>query len=384
MQKLITILGSTGSIGTQTLDIVRRNPDTYRVEVLTCGKRIDILRAQILEFLPRLVVVSSEIDADTLRNEFENLEVYSGSDGLLEAATQQVDIFVNALVGIAGLEPTVTAITSGNKYIALANKETLVTGGRLVMDLAKRAGAEMIPIDSEHSAIWQAMSAGSKDEVDKIILTASGGPFFGLTRDELKDKTPAQALKHPNWDMGSKISIDSATMMNKGFEVIEARWLFDLQTDQIDVVVHKESIIHSMVAYRDGSVIAQMGAPDMRVPISYAVSGEKRDPTGASAMDLIKLGTLTFAEPDLETFKCLDYAYKVLKEGSDSAPVVLNAANEVLVELYLQGRIGFLDIQDTIGKILDEHEPKMFHHFEEIWQMDEIARAQTRQIIAER
>ena len=356
MIKRIAILGSTGSIGTQTLDIIANNPETLSVAALSCGRNIDLLEQQILAHRPGIVCVETESDASALQQRHKDLTVVWGEDGLRQlAGGAEYDLLLNALVGMRGLSPTLEAIEN-KRDIALANKETLVAGGGIVMDAARSAGVRMLPVDSEHSAIFQALQGNQDQPVRRIMLTASGGPFFGYTTKELTGVTRDQALRHPNWVMGQKITIDSATMMNKGLEVIEAHWLFDLPPDKIEVVIHRESIIHSMVEFSDHSTIAQMGVPDMRVPISYALHYPNRVNNEVAPLDLIAVGKLTFAPPDLQVFRCLSLAYEALRSGG-TYPVALNAANEVLVEQFLAGRIGFTDIQNGIERILERHDP---------------------------
>jgi 1-deoxy-D-xylulose-5-phosphate reductoisomerase len=356
MIKRIAILGSTGSIGTQTLDIIANNPETLSVAALSCGRNIDLLEQQILAHRPGIVCVETESDANALQQRHKDLTVVWGEDGLRQlAGGADYDLLLNALVGMRGLAPTLEAIEN-KRDIALANKETLVAGGGMVMDAARSAGVRMLPVDSEHSAIFQALQGNQDQPVRRIMLTASGGPFFGYTTKELAGVTREQALRHPNWVMGQKITIDSATMMNKGLEVIEAHWLFDLPPDKIEVVIHRESIIHSMVEFSDHSTIAQMGVPDMRVPISYALHYPNRVKNEVAPLDLIAVGKLTFAPPDLQVFRCLSLAYEALRSGG-TYPVALNAANEVLVEQFLAGRIGFADIQNGIERILERHDP---------------------------
>lgn len=355
MIKRIAILGSTGSIGAQTLDIIANNPETLSVAALSCGRNIDLLEQQILAHLPGIVCVETESDAIGLQQRHKGLTVLWGEGGLRQlAGGVEYDLLLNALVGMRGLSPTLEAIEN-KRDIALANKETLVAGGGMVMDAARSAGVRMLPVDSEHSAIFQALQGNQDQAVRRILLTASGGPFFGYTSKELAGVTRDQALRHPNWVMGQKITIDSATMMNKGLEVIEAHWLFDLPPDKIEVVIHRESIIHSMVEFSDHSTIAQMGVPDMRVPISYALHYPNRVKNEVAPLDLIAVGKLTFAPPDLKVFRCLSLAYEALRSGG-TYPVALNAANEVLVEQFLAGRIGFTDIQNGIERILERHD----------------------------
>ena len=341
--KQLSILGATGSIGTQTLDLVRRNPEEYQVLVLTGGTNIALLSQQIETFHPKLAVTARESDAALLGREYPAVQVLHGRTGLLEAASYpEVDLVLNALVGILGLEPTHAAVKTG-KTIALANKESLVAGGAWIMSQVQKHGIQLLPVDSEHNAIFQCLEGNRPEEVKRILLTASGGPFRGYTLEQLQQVTLEQSLSHPNWNMGKKITIDSATMMNKGLEVIEASRLFGLPGSKIQVVIHPQSIIHSMVEFQDRAVLAELGEADMRIPISHALAYPKRLRNEFQSLDLTRIGSLTFEEPDLSVFRCLKLAYDALDAG-DSYPVVLNAANEVLVDLFLRGRISFLQI----------------------------------------
>lgn len=354
--KKIALLGSTGSIGTQTLDVVRHYSKDFQVTALTAATNIARLEEQIREFKPKLAVVFNEEKALELRENIRdlNVEVLSGMEGLVKAATQEdADIILTAVVGMIGIRPTIAAIEAG-KDIALANKETLVTAGHLIMPLAKEKGVKILPVDSEHSAIFQSLQGENRGQIHKILLTASGGPFRGRTLDQMKNIQVEDALKHPNWVMGRKITIDSATMVNKGLEVIEARWLFDVGMDQIQVVVHPESVIHSAVEFDDSAVIAQLGTPDMRLPIQYALFYPERKPLGGEWLDLFKLGTLHFEQPNLEVFKGLKLAYEALEIGG-SMPTVFNAANERAVAKFLDRKIGFLDIPQIIGEAMEKH-----------------------------
>ncbi|MDD2215869.1 MAG: 1-deoxy-D-xylulose-5-phosphate reductoisomerase [Eubacteriales bacterium] len=367
--KKIGILGSTGSIGTQALEIIRKNPTRFSVTALTCGRNFERLAEQIVFFNPQVVCVELEEDALTLQKKFPRLEVLWGEKGLIEVAEKaDCDLLLNALVGMRGLAPTYAGIRAG-KNIALANKETLVAGGEIVMEAVKEKGATFLPVDSEHSAIFQALEGNRDQEIRKILLTASGGPFRGYSYDQLKQVTVEQALKHPNWSMGSKITIDSATMMNKGLEVIEAHWLFSAEAEKIQVVVHKESIIHSMVEYMDHSILAQLGQPDMEIPISYAFTYPDRLKNDLCGVNFFALGTLSFEPVDTSVFRCLDMAYLALKYGG-SYPVVLNAANEILVQQFLEKKISFIEIQNTIERILDDHEPVYNLELLEILEID--------------
>lgn len=353
--KGISILGSTGSIGTQALDVIRYTQG-YKIMALTTNENIELLEKQALEFTPKLVAVMNHEKSKILKDKLKvhNIKVVSGMEGLIEAATLNgAEILITSVVGMIGLIPTLEAIKSGKK-IALANKETLVTSGELVMKEAQKNKVDIIPIDSEHSAIFQGLRCGNKDEISKLILTASGGPFRGKTRDELGDIRVEDALKHPNWSMGKKITIDSATLMNKGLEVIEAKWLFDVDIDKVEVVVHPQSIIHSMVEYIDGSVISHMGIPDMRIPIQYALTYPRRVDNNLKKLDLISIKKLTFESPNIKDFPCLEFAYNAIKTGG-TMPSVLNAANEVAVEMFLHNEIRFLEIPEIIEKVMGKH-----------------------------
>ncbi|WP_415931549.1 1-deoxy-D-xylulose-5-phosphate reductoisomerase [Zhenpiania hominis] len=370
--KTIAILGSTGSIGTQALDLVRRNPEKFSVSVLSCGRRIERLKEQIEEFHPRMVVVQREEDAATLAVEYPKLQVEYGDKGLIAAVESSCDLVLNSLVGIRGMIPTYYALRAGND-IAFANKETLVAGGELIMRTSEETGRKLLPVDSEHSAIFQCLQQNSGQAVRRILLTASGGPFRGYTLEQLRGVTLDQALRHPKWDMGNKITIDSATMMNKGLEIIEAKWLFDVDPDRIQVVVHPQSIVHSAVEYWDGSVLAQMGNPDMRIPISYAFSWPERLENDFKPLDLFAEGTLTFERSDPEVFKTLRLARQACSQGG-TYPAALNGANEVLVQMFLEKKIGFTDIQDTIEKVLEVHKPENHLTLEGILEADRKAR----------
>ncbi|MBQ0018143.1 MAG: 1-deoxy-D-xylulose-5-phosphate reductoisomerase [Clostridiales bacterium] len=378
--KKILILGSTGSIGCQALDIIRENKDKFSAIGLSCRSRIDNLINQIREFEPEAVCVGNAEDAKRVQNEFPHLTVYYGDDGLVQLANIDCDIVLNSLMGISGLAPTYRAIEMG-RDIALANKETLVTGGALITGLCEEKGVKLLPVDSEHSAIFQCLEGNKGREVRRILLTASGGPFRGRSLESLKDVTVEQALNHPKWSMGSKITIDSATMMNKGLEVIEAKWLFDVPADRIDIHVHPQSIVHSMVEFCDTSVIAQMGLPDMRIPISLALNYPDRLQYGGSSLDFFTAGKeLTFEKPDRKVFKCIDLAYRALEEGG-SYTVAMNGANEELVAMFLKGEISFLDIPDTIEKVMNAHKPGKAASVEEILNIDKEARIMARELV---
>jgi len=373
--KTLAILGATGSIGTSTLEIVAAYPGKFRVACLTGGRNLNRLAEQIQNFQPLRVSVMSDKDATILRQLIgaAQVEIIPGPEGLISCATHdQVDIVVSAIVGAAGLVPTLAAIVAG-KDIALANKETLVAGGSLIMQEARRRQVNIYPVDSEHSAIYQSLLGHRKQDVRRLILTASGGPFRDYSLAALADVTPEQALAHPNWDMGPKITIDSATMMNKGLEVIEARWLFDLPADQIAVHIHPQSIVHSMVEYEDGSVIAQMGVPDMKAPIAYALTYPERLPLPLPPLDLCRIGQLTFAEPDNDRFACLGLAYDALRTGG-TAPAVLNAANEIAVQAFLGGRISFLAIAEVIRRSVARHTSQPLDHIDTVINADQWGR----------
>lgn len=353
--KKIAILGSTGSIGTQTLEIVRDNPD-LQVVGLAAGTNIELLEKQVREFQPRLVSLQNEADCRVLKTKLADMDVQiiPGMEGLLAIAEmEEAQTLVTAIVGMIGIRPTIAAIKKG-KDIALANKETLVTAGHIIMPLADEMGVSILPVDSEHSAIFQSMQGAQTDRVSKLLITASGGPFRGRTRQELEQVRLEDALKHPNWSMGHKITIDSATLVNKGLEVIEAKWLFGVDLDQIQVVVHPQSIIHSMVEYVDGGIIAQLGTPDMKLPIQYALFYPDRRPMAGKRVDFYELGSITFEKPDLETFVGLKLAMRAASEGG-SVPTVFNAANERAVSLFLNRKIRFLQIPEIIEMCMDVH-----------------------------
>lgn len=376
-KRRISILGSTGSIGTQTLDVARN----LGIEVLglSANSSIELLEKQIREFQPRAVSVGSEELAQSLTKRIHGMDVdiYYGLEGLNKIASmEEVDTVVTSVVGVAGLIPTMKAIGKG-KNIALANKETLVAGGQIVMAEAQRQGVEILPVDSEHSAIFQSLMGNNKKNVSKILLTASGGPFRGMKKEELKSVTLEQALKHPNWSMGSKITIDSATMMNKGLEVIEAKWLFGMEAAQIEVLVHPQSIIHSAVEYIDGSVIAQLGSPDMRIPIQFALTYPERSTSSFSKLDLFKTPNLSFEKPDYEAFPCLRLAFEALEIGG-TMPVVLNGANEIAVSLFLGRKIGFSDIPRIIEAVMGRHTVNIMPSLDDIIEVDNWAREETR------
>lgn len=355
MTKKVTVLGSTGSIGTQTLDVIANDRDQYEIEGLAAGNNISLLIEQAKQFQPKHVCVASREAAEEIKLHLPTAtKVYYGEQGLIEiAAAGQSDMVVTAIVGSRGLGATLAAIRAG-KAVGLANKETLVTAGHLVMSLASEKGVPVLPIDSEHSAIFQCLNGESRSSVKRITLTASGGSFRDRTRDELANVTVEQALKHPNWSMGAKITIDSATMANKGLEVIEARWLYDIDYDDIGVVIHPESIIHSYVEFEDHSVMAQLGLPDMRVPIQYALTYPARRPTPTGRLDLVKQGTLNFREMDEQRYPMMKLAYAAGR-AAGTATTVFNAANEVAVARFLRGEIGFLDIERVVETVLEKH-----------------------------
>lgn len=373
MNKTLSILGSTGSIGKQTLQVARKL--NLKITSLCVRSDIKLLEEQVREFHPALAVVYDEEQAKKLKIAIAdtNTKVLSGMDGVLSAARDEADLFVNAVVGMVGLEPTLEAI-GAKKDIAFANKETLVAGGALVMDAAKKAGVTLYPVDSEHSAIFQCLQASPPSKkFKKIILTASGGPFFGRTRDELKDVTVEQALKHPNWSMGAKITIDSATMMNKGLEIIEAAWLFDTSPDRIEVVVHRESIIHSMVEFEDNSVLAQLGVPDMRIPIQYAITYPERYESLVPEIDWKTLSRMTFYPPDEETFLCLSACKRAMKRGG-LLPAVANGSNEAANLLFRQGKISFLDIGEVVSAAVEHFPDRKANDLSDVLAIDKAAR----------
>lgn len=381
--KKISILGSTGSIGTQALDVIAHNQDKFKVTALSCAKSLSLLCRQIEEFSPEAVAVKDEDDAKELADKYRDLEIFWGAEGLKTIASMEsCDMVLNSLMGMKGLEPTMAAIESG-KDIAFANKETLVAGGQLVMDAVKKHGVAMLPVDSEHSAIFQSLQGNQDNEIRRILLTASGGPFRGYSLEQLEQVSLEQALNHPNWSMGSKITIDSATMMNKGLEVIEARWLFDVPLEKIQVVVHPQSILHSAVEYMDSSVIGQMGNPDMRIPIAYAFSYPERmdlsDVTQPLDLFSLKEG-MSFYPADRSVFKTIDLAYEACREGG-SCPVVLNGANEVLVDLFLHGKIRFIDIQNFLIQMMEAHQTKRNLDLETILEEDMRGREEVRKLV---
>lgn len=352
--KHIGILGASGSVGMQGLDIIRQNIDEFKLVSFSVGKSVAYAQKIIDEFNPEICCIQNESDFSQLHLEGKQTEVVFGDEGLLKVAGyEKNDILLNSILGSVGLKPTIHAIDQGID-IALANKETLVVAGEIVMQRAKEKGVNILPVDSEHSAIFQCLNGESHKNIEKLIITASGGSFRDKTREQLKDVTLEDALNHPNWSMGKKITIDSATMMNKGLEVIEAKWLFDLPIDKIETILHKQSIIHSMVEFNDTSVIAQLGTPDMRMPILYAFSYPDRKPRNAERLNLAQVGTLDFKEMDLERYKCLALAYRAIEVGG-TLPVVMNAVNEVAVQLFIDGKISFLDIETIIEREMNAH-----------------------------
>ena len=382
--KEISILGSTGSIGTQALDVVRKNRDKFMIKALSCGRNLELMKKQISEFEPELVVTATGEDAKLLRECFrgkaENIEFLSGEDGLLQLAGYDSDLLLNSLSGMRGMLPTYEAIKAG-KNIALANKESLVVGGDVIMSAAAKNGVKILPVDSEHSAIFQCMQGNLNREIKKIYLTASGGPFRGYSRAELEDVSVEQALNHPKWTMGRKISIDSATLMNKGLELIEAKWLFNIDVDDIEILVHPQSIVHSGVEFKDTAVIAQLGIPDMRIPIALAFTYPDRLNMDLPELNFFNEGSkLTFEKPDLESFKCLKLAIQAAKSGK-LYPAAMNGANEVLVESFLNGEIGFNQIADFIEEVLNVNDFSNKPELDSILEADKLARGKAYDLI---
>ncbi|MDH4229163.1 MAG: 1-deoxy-D-xylulose-5-phosphate reductoisomerase [Nitrospirota bacterium] len=376
--KRISILGATGSIGASTLAVVAAHPERYRVSALAAGTNHAAMAELALRFHPEIVAMGDPTAAERLRETLQKIlgtrapEVLEGESGLATAAAFSTDLVVSAIVGGAGLLPTFAAVRAGHD-VALANKESLVMAGNLLTDEASRRGVRILPVDSEHSAIFQCLAAGRREDLDHVLLTASGGPFRTLGARELEMVTPEQARNHPNWDMGAKITVDSATLMNKGLEVIEARWLFDLEPEQVRVLVHPQSIVHSMVVYRDGSVIAQLGTPDMRPPIACAMSWPERLPLDVPVPDFARLGALTFENPDTERFPCLALAFRAMREGG-TLPAVLNAANEVAVDAFLNRHIPFTGIPRVVAATLDAHPAQSLDSLETLLEVDRAAR----------
>lgn len=355
--KRVSVLGSTGSIGTQTLEVARQNPGEIKITALAAGTNVELMEKQVREFMPEIAVMDDENAAKDLKTRIADLsgvKVLTGMDGSMEMASSPCsDIIVTAIVGMIGIRPTIAAIESG-KDIALANKETLVCAGHIIMPLAREKGIKILPVDSEHSAIFQSLQGSPADRIEKIILTCSGGPFRGMTKDELAAKTPEDALKHPNWNMGRKITIDSASLVNKGLEVMEAAWLFGVGHERVCVTVHPQSVLHSAVEFKDGAVIGQMGTPDMKLPINYALFYPDRMPMKSEKLDLFKVGALTFEKPDTDTFRGLALAYDAANAGG-TMPTVFNAANEEAVARFLDHKIGFLEIYEEIEKAMNAH-----------------------------
>ncbi|MED3688824.1 1-deoxy-D-xylulose-5-phosphate reductoisomerase [Peribacillus butanolivorans] len=385
--KYISLLGATGSIGQQTADVVRAHPDQFKIVALSAGKNIELVRTYIQEFEPKLVSVQTKEDYHVLKSEFfskKDIEFMYGDEGLTAVAVyDQATILVNAVIGSVGLYPTLQAIKA-KKDIAIANKETLVTAGHLVINEAKKAGVRLLPVDSEHSAIFQALQGEKEKNIERLVITASGGSFRDRTREELKGVTVEEALNHPNWSMGAKITVDSASMMNKGLEVIEAHWLFDLPYDKIDVLLHKESIIHSMVEFHDSSVIAQLGTPDMRVPIQYALTYPDRLPlVGRKRLNLADAGKLHFSDMDFTRYPCLQFAYKAGKMGG-TMTTVLNAANEAAVAAFLSGKVSFLEIETLIEKALNQHSVIRLPDLETIQEVDLMTRQYIESLVKDR
>lgn len=380
--KKIVILGSTGSIGTNTLDIVAKFPGKFQVVGLTAGSNVEKMEEQIRTYAPALVALSDESAADRLRTRCKGLRttILGGVEGLVKTATMpDADLVISAIVGGAGLVPTLAAIKAG-KSIALANKEPMVMAGRLMQEEARKAGVRIFPVDSEHSALFQSMEGHRVADIKRLILTASGGPLWNWTKEQMREVTVEQALKHPNWKMGPKITIDSATLMNKGLEVVEARWLFDIAAAQIEVVVHRESIIHSLVEYTDRSVIAQLGLPDMRTPIAYAMNYPERIPLDLPSLDLAQVGALSFCNPDHDRFPCLGFGYDALRIGG-TMPAVLNAANEIAVQAFLDRQIRFEGIPETIRRTMDAHRPTEVACLDDALRADAWARAKATEIV---
>ena len=380
--KDICVLGSTGSIGTQTLDIAAAYPDSLRVEAMSCGRNTELFREQLRRFKPRLAAAALEEDALELSRDFPDIQFYSGIDGISRMAREsESSIVVNSLLGMIGIRPTYEALLAG-KDIAFANKETLVAAGEIIMSAVKEKGAAFLPVDSEHSAIFQCLQGAAGNPVRKLILTASGGPFRGYSQGQLESVSPAQALRHPNWSMGAKITIDSATMMNKGLEIIEASWLFGIPAEDIEVVVHPQSAVHSAVEFMDGAVIAQIGSPDMKIPIAYALSYPKRLPEAGRPFSFTELGSMTFEKPDPETFRCLALAYEAIARGG-SCPAVMNAANEAAVAAFLSERIGFTDIPRIVESCMDADPCEAADSIDAILEKERLTRERAERIIEE-
>ena len=381
MNKKVSILGSTGSIGTQSLEVCEKHG--LKVVALAAHSSIEALEQQIRKFHPKYACIYNDEKYAELKRRISDVDVelLCGMEGLCRLASlEEADIILNSVVGMVGLLPTLTAIEAG-KDIALANKETLVAGGELVMSAAAKKGVNIYPVDSEHSAIFQCLQGNKREQLSKIILTASGGPFFGRSYEELRNVTKEQALHHPNWDMGNKITIDSETLMNKGLEFIEAKWLFDLTPEQIEIVVHRQSVVHSAVEYNDYSVIAQMGVPDMKIPIQYALLYPDRMSCPTGRLSLTDYGKLTFEKPDLDTFKCLSAAIEAIRRGG-SYPCLVNSANEEAVKAFLHDEIKFIDIGETVSSVLDSFEPSEIKSYDDVMSADKAARAYVRDRIS--
>jgi 1-deoxy-D-xylulose-5-phosphate reductoisomerase len=382
--KRLAVLGSTGSIGVNTLHIVHQFPERFEVVGLSAGVNIQLLKEQILQFRPKVVSVLNKELSDALHNDLPHVsaQIVHGVEGLIQVATHpEVDQVVSAIVGAVGLIPTLSAVKTG-KAIALANKEPLVMAGKILIEEAKKSNARILPVDSEHSAIFQALLGHQKEDVSRLILTASGGPFLNVPLSRLKEVTVKEALNHPRWEMGKKITIDSASLMNKGLEVIEAHWLFDIPVEKIVVQIHPQSVVHSMVEYIDGSIVAQMGITDMKIPISYALSFPQRLPLNLPPLDLLQAGGLTFFAPDQERFPCLQLAYQSIQIG-ETMPAILNATNEVAVNAFLEGSIKFTDIPLLLQRVMAQHEVKKIHTIEDILKSDHWARERARAILSE-
>ncbi len=376
----VALLGSTGSIGTSTLDIFQRLPDRFEVVSLSAGRNIDLLCEQAARFRPRRVCVSQDAREVASRLKSLDIEVLSGPEGLLDlAADPQVDLVVNGLVAGVGLRPTLAAVRAG-KDIAIANKETLVVAGRILTDLAARHGAKLLPLDSELTPLWQSLQQIPKQDVKRILLPASGGPFFDFSLDQMARVTPREALNHPTWKMGPKITVDSATLMNKGFEVIEAHWFLDLPVSRIDVVIHRQSIVHCLIEFVDGGLVAHLSTPDMRLPIQQALTHPEKLPTPVTPLDLVRMGELSFHAPDLERFPCLALSYEAIVEGG-TAPAVLSAANEIGVYAFLEDQIGFLDIPGVVRRALDAHDNGFGSDLEAVFEADRWTREKAKEII---
>lgn len=378
--KNIAIFGSTGSIGTSTLNVVRENKELFNIVTLVAGKNIDKLIKQIDEFAPKNVYIIDKENANILKEKYPNLNIYYGEEGLEDISNLvDFDISISALVGIAGLKPTYNMIKNG-KTVALANKEVLVTGGKLIMQTAKKSGAKLLTVDSEHSAIMQCLNGEEENPIEKILLTASGGPFFD--RNITDDITVEEALNHPTWNMGKKVTIDSSTMMNKGFEVIEAKWLFDVEPNQIEVVVHRKSLVHSMVQFKDGTIMANIGPKSMQIPIAYALNYPKRLNNNIEKLDLFKVSELKFEKPDLNKFKCLQLAYNAIEKGH-CYQVILNAADEILVDAFINKKIKYTQIPLGIGKILNMYEKIELNSINEILEFDKEVKEKTIKFVNE-